>query len=187
MAAAEEMLSESMLPGRCRWRRHWTADILSACRPSTSAPVRGLSDLRDSAVQSPGTSASSSASLVKFTAQRSRINDREFGASANLFIDHRSSVVKPSVDRGSLGGYFRKYEPLAIDSSATVGTNAGFALADPQFAIDHRFNSASEARIWRFQNGLTWHYVEHGQALQLVLRSLDGVPNQGGRAVLRGQ
>lgn len=66
------------------------------------------------------------------------------------------------------------------------GTNADFTLADQQLAIDRGFNSPNAARVWRTQNGLTWHHVEDGQTLQLVPTVLNDIPHQGGASILRG-
>ena len=66
------------------------------------------------------------------------------------------------------------------------GTNADFSLADEQLAIDMQLNSKNAAKVWRSQNGLTWHHVEDGQTLQLVPTVLNDIPHQGGASILRG-
>jgi hypothetical protein len=65
------------------------------------------------------------------------------------------------------------------------GTNADFALADAQLAIDLQLNSANAARIWRTQNKLTWHHFQDAETLQLVPTILNDIPHVGGASILR--
>jgi filamentous hemagglutinin len=67
-----------------------------------------------------------------------------------------------------------------------TGTRTDFNLADAQLALDRGFNSPNAARVWRSQNGLTWHHVEDGRRLQLVPTVLNDIPHQGGASILRG-
>src|ERR1700683_4147949 len=78
------------------------------------------------------------------------------------------------------------YKAVQYSFPNLTGTNADFAIADQQLAIDRGFNSANAARVWRVQNGLTWHHVEDGQTLQLVPTILNDIPHQGGASILRG-
>lgn len=80
---------------------------------------------------------------------------------------------------------FDKWMKDSIEIEGMNGSQRDMRMADDAYAKKMGFKAGSEVKMWRDEEGLTWHHHEDGKTMQLIPRGVHRISHKGGASMLR--